>query len=261
MRRCYTVATVWNDPAGALVPATSDRKRVTRHLKRPTLNRYTGAAVATDDQTDRPAASASPPDADALRAMGGEMAATCAGFNLRRASRAVSQHFDHALAPAGLRMTQFTLLGAIALAGSTTTNILARALVIDRTTLTRNLRLLRDAGLIASADGARRTRAATVADAGRRGRAAWSVSPVARRPSQHPPGVRAGALARPPGRPGPTRGWRDRRAHPPGARGINLVERPGSRQRGRRPGRPLDRLTERPAGGRRGACDRSVTVR
>jgi DNA-binding MarR family transcriptional regulator len=81
------------------------------------------------------------------------MASTCAGFNLRRASRAVSQHFDHALAPAGLRMTQFTLLGALALAGSTTINRLARSLVVDRTTLTRNLRLLRQAGLIASEPG------------------------------------------------------------------------------------------------------------
>jgi DNA-binding MarR family transcriptional regulator len=93
----------------------------------------------------------STPEADALRALGAEMAATCAGFNLRRASRAVSQHFDRALAPAGLRMTQLTLLGALALAGSTTTNEMARALVIDRTTLTRNLRLLRDAGLIDAA--------------------------------------------------------------------------------------------------------------
>jgi DNA-binding MarR family transcriptional regulator len=89
-------------------------------------------------------------DLDALRAVSGEIAATCAGFNLRRASRAVSQHFDHALAPTGLRMTQFTLLGALALGGSVTINDLARVLVIDRTTLTRNLRLLRAAGRVAA---------------------------------------------------------------------------------------------------------------
>src|SRR5581483_6453480 len=101
--------------------------------------RYTTGTVS---QTDRAS------EADALRMVSGEIAATCAGFNLRRASRAVSQHFDHALAPAGLRMTQFTLLSALALGGSVTTNELAHALVIDRTTLTRNLRLLRDAGLV-----------------------------------------------------------------------------------------------------------------
>ena len=77
-----------------------------------------------------------------------EIAATCAGFNLRRASRAVSQHFDHALAPAGLRMTQFTLLAALALGGTPSLRDLARALVTDRTTLSRNLKIIREAGLI-----------------------------------------------------------------------------------------------------------------
>lgn len=87
-------------------------------------------------------------DPSTLRDLGVEIASTCAGFNLRRASRAVSQHFDHALAPVGLRSTQFTLLGALALAGPVTTSQLARGLVMDRTTLTRNLKLLRAAGLI-----------------------------------------------------------------------------------------------------------------
>jgi DNA-binding MarR family transcriptional regulator len=89
-----------------------------------------------------------PSDPDSLRQLGAGIAATCAGFNLRRASRAVTQHFDHALAPAGLRTTQFTLLGALALAAPVSINQLAQGLVMDRTTLTRNLRLLRDAGLV-----------------------------------------------------------------------------------------------------------------
>jgi DNA-binding MarR family transcriptional regulator len=83
--------------------------------------------------------------------LSGTIAATCAGFNLRRASRAVTQHFDHALAPAGLRTTQFTLLGALALGGPCEITQLAQALVMDRTTLTRNLKLLRDAGLVCAA--------------------------------------------------------------------------------------------------------------
>jgi DNA-binding MarR family transcriptional regulator len=85
-----------------------------------------------------------------LRDLSAGIAATCAGFHLRRASRAVTQHFDHALAPTGLRTTQFTLLGALALGGAVSTNELAQGLVIDRTTLTRNLRLLREAGLVES---------------------------------------------------------------------------------------------------------------
>lgn len=90
---------------------------------------------------------------DALRSMSRIIAMSCAGFNLRRAARAVTQHFDHALAPCGLRTTQFTLLAAMALAGPVTTNELARALVMDRTTLTRNVRLLREAGWVAAGPG------------------------------------------------------------------------------------------------------------
>jgi DNA-binding MarR family transcriptional regulator len=90
-------------------------------------------------------------DPETLREISGGIAATCAGFNLRRASRAVSQHFDHALAPVGLRTTQFTLLGALAIGSPVGINQLSQALVMDRTTLTRNLRLLRDAGLVRAA--------------------------------------------------------------------------------------------------------------
>ena len=108
--------------------------------------------VATDDRTEpSPAPIAG---SEALHARARQIAATCAGFNLRRASRAVSQHFDRALAPVGLRMTQFTLLSALAAAGSATINQLARALVLDRTTLTRNLGLLRQAGLVRVQAGA-----------------------------------------------------------------------------------------------------------
>lgn len=90
------------------------------------------------------------------RARCAEIAATCAGFNLRRASRAVSQHFDRALAPAGLRMTQFTVLAALALAGPRSPGELADALVTDRTTLSRNLKVIRAAGLVEAAPTADR---------------------------------------------------------------------------------------------------------
>lgn len=105
----------------------------------------------TARQTQPLSAPASEPES--LREIGAGIAATCAGFHLRRASRAVTQHFDHALAAVGLRTTQFTLLGALALGESVSTNELAQVLVVDRTTLTRNLRLLRDAGLVESRPG------------------------------------------------------------------------------------------------------------
>ena len=94
-----------------------------------------------------------PSDPETLREISAGIASTCAGFTLRRASRAVTQHFDHALAPVGLRTTQVTLLGALALGGPVSTNELAHALVMDRTTLTRNLRLLRDIGLVETQPG------------------------------------------------------------------------------------------------------------
>src|SRR5262245_119903 len=37
-----------------------------------------------------------PSDPEILRDLSAGIASTCAGFNLRRASRAVTQHFDHA---------------------------------------------------------------------------------------------------------------------------------------------------------------------
>jgi DNA-binding MarR family transcriptional regulator len=67
---------------------------------------------------------------------------TCACFNLRKASRVITQHFDEILKPSGLHVTQFTLLAAVAIVKSATINELAEILVMDRTTLTRNLKPL-----------------------------------------------------------------------------------------------------------------------
>jgi DNA-binding MarR family transcriptional regulator len=53
-----------------------------------------------------------------------------------------------ALEPTGLRINQFSLLGAIETTGPTTVSDLARLLELDRTTLTRNLKTLQKSGLI-----------------------------------------------------------------------------------------------------------------
>jgi len=96
------------------------------------------------------------------------IAATCAGFNLRRASRAISHYFDRALTPSGLRSTQFTLLAALAISGSPTIGELSVALVIDRTTLSRNLKLVRSANLVeAIPTGDRREHRYGLTDQGR----------------------------------------------------------------------------------------------
>jgi DNA-binding MarR family transcriptional regulator len=64
------------------------------------------------------------------------------------ATRSVTQLYDNALRPSGLRATQFHILAQIC--GSEGANIteLTKALVIDQTTLTRSLALLERAGLV-----------------------------------------------------------------------------------------------------------------
>jgi DNA-binding MarR family transcriptional regulator len=83
-------------------------------------------------------------DAATLR----EVARACACANLRRAARAVTQLFDEALAPSGLRATQFTLLVTSRLMGESTINELAEGMAMDRTTLSRNLKPLVRNGLL-----------------------------------------------------------------------------------------------------------------
>jgi DNA-binding MarR family transcriptional regulator len=77
----------------------------------------------------------------------------CACLNLRQATRAVTQLYDDILRPSGLRATQFSLLSVIRLTGGASIGTLAEAAVMDRTTLTRNLKLLADKKLIRIEEG------------------------------------------------------------------------------------------------------------
>lgn len=91
----------------------------------------------------------------------------CAGFNLRKASRAVGQFYDEILRPAGIRGTQYSLLVAIKLNGPVLVTKLAEDVVMDRTTLTRNLEILGKQGLISVSSGEdRRTRMVTISSQG-----------------------------------------------------------------------------------------------
>ena len=72
----------------------------------------------------------------------------CNCLGLRQAARVVTQLYDEALAPAGIRSTQFSLLTAIAWSQPVSMNDLAARMVMDRTTLTRNLRPVVEAGLV-----------------------------------------------------------------------------------------------------------------
>ena len=75
----------------------------------------------------------------------------CASF--RRASRVLTQHYEKALRPLGLRSTQFTLLQALSLAGEVSQGALGEILALDSTTLTRTLAIMERQGWIASRSG------------------------------------------------------------------------------------------------------------
>src|SRR5260370_8481893 len=67
---------------------------------------------------------------------------------LREATRHVTQFYDRLLASSGLRTTQFSILIRLRLEGPMTINALAKSLVMDRTTLGRNILPLEREGLI-----------------------------------------------------------------------------------------------------------------
>lgn len=95
-------------------------------------------------------------------------AAECVCGSLRKAARAVTQLYDEALRPIGLRVTQFGILGATMAMEPVTVSRLAEATVTDRTTLTRNLKLLEKQDLIRVNSGNdRREREVTLTDQGR----------------------------------------------------------------------------------------------
>ncbi len=74
--------------------------------------------------------------------------AECNCLAIRQAARHVTQFYDQVFAPVGLRATQFAILGRLRRQGPLTINALAGMLVMDRTTLGRNILPLQRDGLI-----------------------------------------------------------------------------------------------------------------
>ena len=95
------------------------------------------------------------------------VAASCACFNIRKTARAITNLYDAVLQPTGLRATHGILLMAIAMVGKPTISRLAGAMVMDRTTVARELKPLEDQGLIRITPGGdRRTRQVQLTEAG-----------------------------------------------------------------------------------------------
>jgi DNA-binding MarR family transcriptional regulator len=72
----------------------------------------------------------------------------CNCLAIRQAARHVTQFYDQLFAPIGLRATQFAILSRLRRDGPMSINALANLLVMDRTTLGRNIVPLQRDGLI-----------------------------------------------------------------------------------------------------------------
>lgn len=92
----------------------------------------------------------------------------CNCLAVRQAARHITQFYDQFLAPAGLRTTQFSILARLKRLGPMTINTLAKEMVMDRTTLGRNILPLEREGLIAVVRGSsdRRSKELRLTDAG-----------------------------------------------------------------------------------------------
>jgi DNA-binding MarR family transcriptional regulator len=74
----------------------------------------------------------------------------CTCFRVKRLSRLITQLYDAAVRPAGLRSTQFSLLAALRNAGPMTVSALAKGLGADTTSISRALAAVAARGLVVS---------------------------------------------------------------------------------------------------------------
>ena len=121
------------------------------------------APHSASDVAPDPALKIAPP-AGAPAAVDKPLGCTC--FKLRKLTRAMSRLYDQHMAAAGLKTTQYSVLSHAARAPLPVAE-LADRLGMERTTLTRNLKPLQDAGWIVLRPGAdSRQRIVTLTEAG-----------------------------------------------------------------------------------------------
>jgi len=77
----------------------------------------------------------------------------CMCGSLRRTARALTQLYEQALRPLGLRSTQFTVLQVLSRAGEVSQGQLGEMLAMDSTTLTRTLEIMSRQGWITERRG------------------------------------------------------------------------------------------------------------
>ncbi len=94
----------------------------------------------------------------------------CACRNLRMTTRVVTQYYDKVLKASGLKVTQFSLLNSISSReGGISVNDLADLNMMDQTTITRNIEILRQKGYVhvKTEDSDLRRKSITVSGAGK----------------------------------------------------------------------------------------------
>lgn len=97
-----------------------------------------------------------------------DVVSCCAGVRVLSSARAITRHYDTALRPVGLTITQFTLLVGIDAIKPTSISQIGDWLSIERTSVTRNLKPLEARGLIERGpEGAARMRPVNLTKAGR----------------------------------------------------------------------------------------------
>lgn len=210
----------------------------------------------------------------------------CSNLALRKAARYLGATYDKALAPVGLRATQFSILQQLSAHGEMTITSLADVIAMDRTTMASNLKPLAREGLVTveSSPTDRRARIVAITPEGlsRMNEALplWGRTsrPGSKRPSAPrtlPACVlRSQSCSTPASRPGPSRrhpaqaestltgraGRRADRISCRGAftRGCGPAPRPAPVPSSPRPGPPCSGAAEAPAARR---TSRSVTAR
>jgi DNA-binding MarR family transcriptional regulator len=83
-----------------------------------------------------------------MKTKSGIASSECYSLAVRQAARHVTSFYDRFMAPYGLRSTQFSILSVLRRAGPLSINALAAELVMDRTTMGRNVRPLQRSGLV-----------------------------------------------------------------------------------------------------------------
>lgn len=93
----------------------------------------------------------------------------CLHMNMRKATRAIAGYYESAMRSTALERTQFTLLSVIDGVKQVTISGLAQVLVMDQTTVTRNIKVLQRKGFVQIERGEdRRTRLISLTDEGKR---------------------------------------------------------------------------------------------